>query len=186
VISERPLAAVAEEAASPLPRPRDIDELPPPPDFRAAEEPRFRRRRNPARLWTMAAIGFAALVMSAGAAAWYYGVPDSVSRWVNFGIGQEPDLVIELPVGAQDHRTLPDGTIYFAANGTIINPTDQPQRVPPILAELRDAQGRVVYSWVIDPPVAVLPPGERRGFSEAKVDIPRAAETLTASWAPMR
>jgi predicted Zn finger-like uncharacterized protein len=184
-ISERPLAAVAEEAAPP-PRPRDIDELPPPPEFRAPEEPHFRRRRNPARLWTIAAIAVAALMLGTGAAAWYFGVPDSVSRWVSFGSPAEPDLIIELPEGAQDHRTLPDGTIYFAANGTIVNPTDRPQRVPPILAELRDAQGRIVYSWTIDPPIDVLPPGERQGFSEAKVDIPRAAETLTASWAPLR
>jgi hypothetical protein len=134
----------------------------------------------------MTAIGFALLVIGGGGAAAYFGIPSSIQQWFAFGDAADPDLIIELPEGAQDHRTLPDGTIYFAANGTIVNPTDQPQRVPPILAELRDAQGRIVYSWTIDPPIDVLPPGERRGFSEAKVDIPRAAVELTASWAPQR
>lgn len=204
-IVDRPIATVAAEVApepriapgvpsaglaeseSAVSRARDIDELPPPPVFR--ESPaglRRRGRRNPARWWTAAAVLFAALVIGGGAAAAYFGVPPAVSDLFTISSAAEPDLVIELPEGAQDHRTLPDGTIYFAANGTIINPTDRPQRVPPILAELRDAQDRIVYSWVIDPPIDVLPAGERRGFSEAKVDIPRAAETLTASWAPQR
>ncbi len=168
-------------------RSRDIDELAPPPAFRGIEAGlRRRARRNPARLWTAAAVAFAVLVVSGGAAAAYWGVPDNVRNLFTIGAVTEPDLVIELPEGAQDHRTLPDGTIYFAANGTIVNPTDRAQRVPPILAELRDAQDRIVYSWVINPPIDVLPAGERRGFSEAKLDIPRAAETLTASWAPQR
>lgn len=200
-IAERPIASVAaeiapERATAPVgpdrapglaTRGRDIDELPPPPVFTdAGNGLRHRGRRNPARLWTAAAIAFAVLVIGGGAAAAYFGVPDSIRDMFVIGAAAEPDLVIELPEGAQDHRTLPDGTIYFAANGTIINPTDRAQRVPPILAELRDAQDRIVYSWVIDPPIDILPAGERRGFSEAKVDIPRAAETLTASWAPQR
>src|SRR3546814_13451356 len=77
----------------------------------------------------------------------------------------------------------PDGTIYFAASGVIINPTDREQRGPPILAELRDAQGTIVYSWTIKPPVRMLPPNEKVNFSEAKLDIPRRATQLTVSWA---
>ncbi|MEQ1687842.1 MAG: hypothetical protein ABL874_04645 [Sphingopyxis sp.] len=113
-------------------------------------------------------------------------MPAWAENWLVIRPADEPDLVIELPEGAQDHRTLPNGTIYFAANGSIINPTDRPQRVPPIKAELRDSQHRIVYEWIIAPPTAVLPPGERVTFSEARTDIPRAAEELTASWGPMR
>jgi predicted Zn finger-like uncharacterized protein len=193
-IIDRPIAAVAAEIA-PEPRPvveaparsRDIDELPPPPVFRdAGSGIGRRRRRNPARLWTAAAVAFAVLVAGGGAAAAYFGVPPALSDMFTIGSAAEPDLIIELPEAAQIHRTLPDGTIYFAASGTVVNPTDRPQQVPPILAELRDAQDRIVYSWVIDPPIAVLPAGERRAFNEAKVDIPRAATTLTASWAIQR
>src|SRR3546814_20603563 len=66
-------------------------------------------------------------------------------------------------------------------SGVIINPTDREQRVPPILAELRDAQGTIVYSWTIKPPVRMLPPNEKVNFSEAKLDIPRRATQLTRS-----
>lgn len=145
-----------------------------------------RPRRNPMRRWTIAAALVALIAIGATVAITLYGVPDALAQMMPLGGADEPDLVIELPEAAQDHRTLPDGMIYFAANGTIVNPTDRAQRVPPILAELRDAQGRIVYSWVIAPPVDSLPPGERVGFSEAKVDIPQAAVMLTASWAPQR
>ena len=103
-------------------------------------------------------------------------------EWLKALAGRASDLVIELPPN-QDHRELADGTIYFAASGVIINPTDREQRVPPILAELRDAQGTIVYSWTIKPPVRMLPPNEKVNFSEAKLDIPRRATQLTVSWA---
>ena len=161
----------------------DIDELPPPP-FGASG---LRRgRRNPARMWTALAVAFALVVGGAGAAIAWFGVPGWAEQWLPTMASAEPDLVIELPVEAQDHRTLPNGTIYFAARGFIVNPTDQPQRVPPIKAELRDSTGAIVYEWIIRPRVEILPPGERAEFSEARTDIPRRAVLLTASWASLR
>lgn len=194
---------VAEPAAAPVPAASysDIPEpspepTPPPPAFAAAANraPReapadaeaplpFRRpRRNPAKRWTIIAASAAALMIAATASLAWFGLPG----WAQ-GLGlpggiDEPDLVIELPPN-QDHRELADGTIYFAASGVIINPTDREQRVPPILAELRDAQGTIVYSWTIKPPVRMLPPNEKVNFSEAKLDIPRRATQLTVSWA---
>ena len=180
---ERGSGLAAESSpAEPAPnwRDRDIDELPPPPF--GAQANRSASRRNPARLWTMVAIGFAAAIaLAAGAVAWF-GVPD----WANMAFVSnscaEPDLVIELPQAAQEHRTLANGTIYFAAHGRIVNPTDHAQRVPAIKAELRDAQGASVYEWISQPPTDVLPPGESVNFNEARADIPRRAEELSASW----
>ncbi len=179
---DRPLPSPAATLPPP-PRWHDVDAdpLPPPPFGPAADG---RGRRNPARRLTMLAIGFAVLVSAlAGSIAWF-GLPAFAQSWLPGS--NEPDLVIELPVAAQKHRTLADGTIYFAVNGSIINPTDQPQRVPQIKAELRDASGAIVYDWIITPPVSVLPPGERRAFSEAKTDIPRSAVMLTTSWVAAR
>lgn len=182
-------AALSEESPSVAPSqpatPVRLNDAPlsPPPFGPGSKQ---RSRRNPARRWTILAVGFAlAVVASAGAMAWF-GVPAWAENLLVIRPADEPDLVIELPVEAQDHRTLSNGTIYFAANGSIINPTDQPQRVPPIKAELRDSQGTIVYEWIIPPPIDVLPPGERRNFSEARTDIPRRAVTLTASWAEIR
>ena len=189
-------------SSEPAPR-RDFDELPPPPfgpgsernDIRpmaeetaASGQDQARRtpRRNPARRWTMMAILFAVLVSAAGGAIAWFGLPDWADDWLVSSASAQPDLIIELPVEDQVHRTLPDGTIYFAIKGSVVNPTDQPQRVPPIKAELRDASGAIVYDWIINPPVDVLPPGERVGFDGAKTDIPRRAVLLTASWASPR
>lgn len=142
----------------------------------------FRRpRRNPAKRWTIIAASAAVLMLAATAGLAYFGLPNWAQGLGLPGSAAEPDLVIELPPN-QDHRELSDGTIYFAASGVIINPTDREQRVPPILAELRDAQGTIVYSWTIKPPVRMLPPNEKVNFSEAKLDIPRRAAQLTVSW----
>lgn len=163
---------------------RDIDELPPPP--LAVGRYGDRPRRNPAKLWTIAALAFALIVAGGVGALAAFGVPAWAQDAFAFALPDEPDLVIELPVEAQVHRTTENGTIYFHANGFIVNPTDRAQRVPPIKAELRDADGGIVYEWIIPAPVASLPPGERVGFSEARADIPRRAVLLTASWANPR
>lgn len=161
-------------AADPAPRPASA----------ATETPLpFRRpRRNPAKRWTLIAASAAVLMVAATVGLTYFGLPSWAQGLGLPGMAAEPDLVIELPPN-QDHRELADGTIYFAASGVIINPTDREQRVPPILAELRDAQGTIVYSWTIKPPVRMLPPNEKVNFSEAKLDIPRRATQLTVSWA---
>lgn len=166
-----PSFAAAEPASRPTPVPDNEAPLP------------FRRpRRNPAKRWTIIAASAAVLMLAATGALMYFGLPSWAQGLGLPGVAAEPDLVIELPPN-QDHRELADGTIYFAASGVIINPTDREQRVPPILAELRDAQGTIVYSWTIKPPVRMLPPNEKVNFSEAKLDIPRRATQLTVSWA---
>lgn len=183
-----PVVAPAEEPAAPPPPPPEAFAATAEPAPRAmpaaADEPLpFRRaRRNPAKRWTMVAAAAAVLMIGATGALFYYGLPSWAQGLGLPGAADEPDLVIELPPN-QDHRELADGTIYFAASGVIINPTDREQRVPPILAELRDAQGTIVYSWTIKPPVRMLPPNEKVNFSEAKLDIPRRATQLTVSWA---
>lgn len=146
-----------------------------------AHEPPFKPRRNPAKLWTMAAIAFAVLVLSAGAALYVYGPPQWISDY-EFAAVEETPLLIELSQ-KQDRRTLPDGTEYFAASGTIINPTRSDQTVPPMLVILRDAGGRIVYSWKMKAPAPSLAPGAKINFNEAKLDVPRGASQLEVGWA---
>lgn len=180
-----PPAPIAEAAAPPPTfAASPVDPAPRPAPAAANEAPLpFRRpRRNPAKRWTAIAASAAVLMLAATGGLYYFGLPSWAQGLGLPGIAAEPDLVIELPPN-QDHRELADGTIYFAASGVIINPTDREQRVPPILAELRDAQGTIVYSWTIKPPVRMLPPNEKVNFSEAKLDIPRRATQLTVSWA---
>lgn len=167
----RPIPAYAE-ASAPLP---DVTES----SF--APEVPFRPRRNPARFWTAAAIGFFLLLSGASGAVYYFGVPD----WaVNLGIAPEtadPDLLLDMP-HKPERRTLPSGSEYFAFSGRIVNASDRTLAVPPIVVELRDAQNRLVFGWTIKPPVAKLAPGAQAGFSESRLDIPKNAKNLTLTF----
>lgn len=149
----------------------------------AEDEPLpFRRQRSAGSgKWRNIAIILALLIAAAAASLHFFGLPNWAQGVGALGAREETDLVIELPPN-QDHRELPDGTILFAVTGVIINPTDREQRVPPILAELRDAQGTIVYSWTIKPPATTLAPNAKINFSEAKLDIPRRASELTVNW----
>ena len=123
--------AVEEPIADSAPEPGP---LLPPCDHRAAgflrpvdtdygsqfdHSPPFRPRRNPLKIWTAAAAVFAALAIGVVAAVSYWGLPDwvPVSR-PTFAM-EEPDLVLEFPPDQQDRRTLPNGTEFFGASGTV-------------------------------------------------------------------
>ena len=71
----------------------------------------------------------------------------------------------------------------FALTGRIVNPTNAQQRVPDILAELRDARGRVVYSWTIVPPRRTLGPRGSIEFNSAEIDVPAGSKALNLSFA---
>lgn len=146
-----------------------------------AHEPPFKPRRNPAKLWTIAAIAFAALIVLTGAALYAFGTPNLFSSYQMASVDETP-LLIELSP-QQDRRTLQDGTEYFAASGTIINPSNTEQSVPPLLVILRDSSGRIVYSWKMKAPAKTLAPGAKVNFNEAKLDVPRAASQLEVGWA---
>jgi predicted Zn finger-like uncharacterized protein len=184
----QPIFTRFEEARAPLPEPTSVFIEPtveraptyaddPPQQSQFAHEPLFKPRRNPAKLWTMAAVAFAILVAGVGGAVWYYGVP-------NFGIsmaGTEPDLKIVLNQNLELNER-EDGTPYFIASGSIVNPTASAQDVPEMLVTLKDSGGRPVYSWKMKPKVRSLAPGAKIDFSEARLDVPLAAKQITVGW----
>ncbi len=160
--------------ASP-PASRYFDDVEPPSRF--AHEPPFKARRNAAKLWTIAAVAFALLVAAAGASIWYFGVPVT-----SFGMAaREPDLEIVLNENLELNRR-PDGTPYFIASGSIVNPSATTQNVPEMLVTLKDASGRAVYSWKMRARTRSLAPGEKVDFSEARLDIPLAARQISVGW----
>ncbi|HEV7234325.1 MAG TPA: MJ0042-type zinc finger domain-containing protein [Sphingorhabdus sp.] len=149
----------------------------PPPQSHFAHEPPFKPRRNPAKMWTMAAAAFAIAVTGIGGAVWYYGVPD-----IGLGmVGAEPDLQIVLNQNLELNERA-DGTPYFIASGSIVNPTGKAQNVPEMLVTLKDAGGRPVYSWKMRAKVRSLGPGDRVDFSEARLDVPLAATQISVGW----
>ena len=146
-----------------------------------AHEPPFRPRRNSARRWTFAAAA-AAVVMIAGlGAVQFLGTP-GLAGWLGLR-SAEVDIPLQLDVPRKPIRTQqPSGNELFAVSGRIINPTDETQIVPDILAELRDSSGRVVYGWRITPPVRRLPPKGSAPFDSAEMDVPRTADSLNLSF----
>ncbi|MEQ1547140.1 MAG: zinc-ribbon domain-containing protein [Chakrabartia sp.] len=146
-----------------------------------AHAPPFRPRINPSRRWTLAAIG-AALIMILGIGALqFFGTPTVLARFgIPVGATETPlSLLIERK---PERRTLESGNELFAISGKIFNPTSEAQRVPDILAELRDAQGRVVYGWSITPPKRTIGPKASLEFNSAEVNVPKGARALNLSF----
>jgi predicted Zn finger-like uncharacterized protein len=181
----------AAPPAPPSAGPRVREETPAPPSWREpAPEPQpepdssrewARPRRNPARMWTILAIVAAALMIGAVAAIQYFGLPDLGQR-----IGIPVRTVSALDISGQaERRRLESGNELLAVHGEIRNQTDEVQRVPQIRAELKDAQGRVVYAWSIAPPVPQLQPRGRAPFDAAEIDVPRGGRTLSLSFGPI-
>ena len=199
---------IAERAPEPAPRyeqdepPPSWDEPPPPTVVEATPTPEpdavdygeevsqfdyappFRPRRNMMKVWTAAAALFAVLALGTVAAVSYWGLPDwvPVSR-PTFALGQ-PDLVLDFPQSQQERRTLPNGTEYFGASGTVKNVGRETRNVPSIRIVLRDARDRIVYTWEIAPPKPSLAPGETVTINEAMADVPRSAKVAEIGWKP--
>ncbi len=148
-----------------------------PAESRFAHAPPFSQRRSPAKIWTLVAIIFAVLVAAAGVAISYFGMPN-----LGFAnVAAEPDLKIVLNQNLE-LNVREDGTPYFIASGSIVNPTGFKQNVPEMLVTLKDASGRPVYSWKMKANVRTLAPGAKVDFSEARLDVPRAAKQISVGW----
>lgn len=145
-----------------------------------AEAP-ARPRRNPAKLWTYAAVGFFLAVAAVGGALSYFGPP----TWmVAMGIMPEegdPDLLFYLSKPAE-RRKLPTGEEYFAFGARIVNSGTQALPVPPVLVQLRDRQNRLVFSWTTKADKSRLKPGEEASINESRIDIPKNAENLSLTF----
>ncbi|WP_264593696.1 zinc-ribbon domain-containing protein [Sphingobium sp. B12D2B] len=188
-----PVAVGTEEtaAAAPPAEPRH-DPIDPPPAAAPAQEfvhypdepaeAPTRPRRNPARLWTAAALAFFVAVSLAGGALAYFGPPN----WaVALGFGGAPatsGLNFYLPK-PPERRNLPTGEEYFAFSARILNDSDQEQTVPPVVVELRDDQGRLVFSWMTKADKSTLKPNEEARVSESRLDIPKNARNLELRFA---
>lgn len=158
-----------------VPRGGLLDDAPAQSHF--AHEPPFKARRNLSKIWTMAAVAFAILVAAIGGAISYFGMPE-------IGLSNaaaEPDLTIVLNDNLELNER-EDGTPYFIASGSIVNPTAVKQNVPEMLVTLKDASGRSVYSWKMKAKTRALGPGEKVDFSEARLDVPLAAKEISVGW----
>ncbi len=146
--------------------------------------PPFSGRRNPLKMWTLAAGVFALLATGTVVAVNYYGLPD----WFpvdqpTFGIGQE-DLELDFPKNQQRKAELDTGEEIFEVRGSIRNSGQSSVSVPSLLIVFRDEREKNVYSWVVVPSKSELAPGESLNVTEAVTNIPASAKAAEIGWSP--
>lgn len=164
-------AAAAPQAES---APADADT---PPPQQALPQPRSRR-------WLPVAICGALALLAAVLAIIYFGTPTFANSLASrLGLSAPaPQMALLIEVPQPERREMESGNELLAITGRIVNPTDSPQRVPDILAELRDSSGRVVYGWTITPPARTISPRGTMEFNSAEVDVPKASRRLKLSF----
>jgi len=145
------------------------------------EDVYFKPRRNPARLWTYAALSFFLLTAAAGAALYYYGPPQWAIKAGLLADQDEPELLFYLAKPAE-RRTLPNGSEYFAFSARVVNSGVTEMAVPPVEVQLRDKQDRLVFSWTTKADKEVLQPNEEASINESRLDIPKNAENLSLTF----
>jgi predicted Zn finger-like uncharacterized protein len=151
------------------------------PDYDAfAHRPMFKPRRNPAKRATAAAL-VAGSAMMLGAGAILYSSAPGLAAQLGLPIGSA-ETPLRFTDKAIARRNLASGNELFAVSGKVVNPTATTQRIPDIRAELRDAGGRIVYSWTITPQVRTLGPSRAIDFNSGKLDVPASSRILELSF----
>ncbi|CAM3077797.1 hypothetical protein SPAN111604_02630 [Sphingomonas antarctica] len=143
-----------------------------------AHEPPFRPRPRRGR-WVVVAILILAALIGAVAVLRLYG-PADIKAKLGMTASAGP-LRLELP-REPERRTLSSGNELFALSGKVVNPSDDSQRVPDIIAELRDHQNKAVYRWTITPPKRTIGPKQSMDFDAAEIDVPPGAHKLALSF----
>jgi len=179
-----PVSAAPRQAApEPTPVPAPIDAPAPEPVTGHEDEGSFLRpRRNPAKMWTIVAIVAAALMTGAAFGIQYFGLPAWSQR---IGIPVQSGDALAIVDESARPRRLESGNDMLEVSGAIVNRTEQVQRVPQIHAELKDGDGRVIYSWSIAAPVSEIQPGGRVAFDSAEIGVPQGGRTLTLNFGPV-
>ncbi|HEV2569765.1 zinc-ribbon domain-containing protein [Sphingomonas sp.] len=170
---------VAEPSPEPEPPVEEQDVTAPPSDEEEVPQSPDRRR------WALIAAIIGLLLLIVIAAALAVGPAQLRQRLGGMAGGPAVSLLLEVP-RKPERRTLASGNELFALTGRVVNPTRERQTVPDIQAELQDAQGRVVYNWIITPPTRTLAPGASAEFNSAEVDVPKGARELKLSFVGSR
>jgi predicted Zn finger-like uncharacterized protein len=176
------------EPAAPPPEPEPQQEAEPVEQDFEAPAPDYDEEPQPApdrRRWALIA-AIVGLLLLVGIAAVIATGPDELRQRFGSLAGRPAvSLLLEVP-RKPERRTLASGNELFALTGRVVNPTRERQNVPDIQAELQDAQGRVVYNWIITPPTRTLAPGASAEFNSAEVDVPKGARELKLSFVGSR
>lgn len=132
------------------------------------------RRRSP--LLTILII---LVVVAAAAAAFWFLAP---AEWkAKLGLAEAGATPLQLMITHPERQQLASGNELVIVTGRVINPTSKTHPVPPIYAQLKTKAGKVVYSWVIQPPTPSLAPGASASFNSAEYKVPPGGDDLTVT-----
>ena len=130
----------------------------------------------PLRRWLLLGL-IALLAIAAIAVAFFFLAPADLKKNVGLAPAASSSPLL-LQVKPPSRQELASGNQLLEVSGMVINPTDEPQSVPPLQAQLRSLQQDVVYRWTIPPPAPKLQPGASAPFNSAKLNIPPTAACL--------
>ena len=150
-------------------------EIPDRDEIEAAENETPAERK---RSWVMAVLLALLLVLAAALAFWFL-APDSLRE--RAGLASASQTPLQIAPGTPERQKLASGNELVVVSGRVINPSSEPQRVPAIQAQLRDASGRLLHSWTIAPPARDLPPGGSATFNSAEMDVPASGLDSTVT-----
>lgn len=145
------------------------------------DHPPSRAGRSPRRRWIAAAIAAVLLLLALVVVILWTTAPGLLQRiGIPIGPARSPLRLVDNPI---ERRPLTNGSELFAVSGKVLNPSGTRQRIPDIRAHLRDASGRIVFSWTITPEQRTLPPRRAIEFNSAKLDVPASSKQLELSFA---
>lgn len=171
-------APVVAQPAEPPPLPPEVNDPAAAETVAIASRP---PRRNPARRWTVAAVAAGLLMIAGVGIILWSSAPGLLARvGLPIGAAESPLRLVDNPI---ERRNLTNGSELFAISGKVLNPSASAQRVPDIRADLRDAGGRIVFSWTITPQQRTLAAKSAMDFNSAKLDVPAASKRLELSFA---
>lgn len=183
VVADQPISpppSVAP-ASTPAPAPALVIEEPDPAPYDAfAHRAPFRPTRNRNRIRTIASIAAGLLMLAAvGVILWTTAPGLAEKIGLSIGPAELPLRIVDNPI---ERRKMANGSELFAVSGQVTNPSAQRQRVPDIRADLRDDNGKIVFSWTITPPQRSLAPNAAIDFNSAQVDVPATSKRLDLSF----
>lgn len=132
------------------------------------------KRRRP----LVAILVILVLVAAAAAAFWFLAPAEWKAR---LGLAEAGATPLQLLITHPERQQLASGNELVIVTGRVINPTSQPHPVPKIYAQLKTKAGKVVYSWVIQPPTPTLAPGASASFNSAEYKVPPGGDDLTVT-----
>ena len=171
-IPEGPESAETEPAAADWNEPPTAEGAPDMFSPFAPEDELDARKRSPVVTILMLVL----LIVVAAAAFWFFAPADIKAK---LGIASADATPLKIVTTHMDRQHLESGNDLLTLTGRVINPSGKEQSVPPLQAELKNHNGKVVYSWTIPAPAPSLAAGASASFNSAEVSVPPGGEELT-------